>query len=628
MQQITNIFSITYNEISIIKNILINEYNNKNQLKILHREDKVRFKQEIAYIKDNHPCSTNTLNSLAQVINNLKTKQFANILTHEFYNPLVMENAQCLLETIFYTSPWGDTFTAEERERLHLKNVMLISDNTSSSTAYIAKYNNKQDFKIVIKQGFNNYNTLALGHEAFIGLYAINKLRTLCPNFMYTYGLVHENRFINRSDTYTRLLKSERNKTIAYLDQENKKTYHILLESINNSISLKKYIDICTDDDFVDIFMQIVYALEIAQHQINFTHYDLHSDNILVKKLDKNSQIVYHRPNGQKRYVTSNYLAVIIDFGYSHVKINDQDYGITINKVQGVDNTFHPLKDIYKLLGYSSIAYFNKLKLTKKIDEKTEFILKNTWSIFNPTQNWKKAVIQNNNSKYVYYKEVDKNAHIYSDFIDLFESKIGNLFDNSLQFTSLDCNNNKCYSSEEIWQIENLNTSVTIPKDIVSMYDLYTYLNNNNQKEIAEDILNQFIKTDNFTQSYNKSFNHVEELLLEADNQQNYYFSTKLDFNRNDLIRNPNIYNNIIFQYLEYIHLLNEIKFNIFILEKFVPENQKQQISYQNVFNVTKQMSVFLNELYSNFITFDYFEQNQNQFIKQNLILIKNLSQL
>lgn len=627
-----NPFLITWDDIENRQFILEEDDDDQKYLE-LKRDDLALFKEEIVYITENHPCDSNELHKLSQVINNLNTTEAANMLTCEFYNPFVMHNTQCLIENIFYTAPWDKAFTPEERKRLHIKNVMLISDNTASSTAYIAKYNNQRNFNIVIKQGLNTFDSFSLAHETFIGLYAINKLRSFCPNFMYTYGIVFEDKFINRSDTSVSLMPNENNKTSAYLDQENKKIFHILLESIYYAIPLAKYIDVAKDEYFVNIFMQIVYALEIAQHEIAFTHYDLHAANVLVKKSPLDSQIVYHRPNGQKRYVKSEYIAIIIDFGYSHVNVDDKDYGISRNKVFATNNKLHPLYDIYKILGYASAHYLEKIRQSGGSNKKTEFMFETMWNIFNPTQNWKEIVMEQSEIGYVYYKEVDENPLLYSQFIDLVEEKLNNPYAKNLDVSNLDCNDNRCHTSDEIWQLENLNTFTTIPKDIISMYDLYFYLNNENNQELANEILQKFIQTNDFIKSYNNTLVHVNKLLIKSLDEKYNYFSAIPQFNKEDFITYRTIYNNSIFRYLEYLHILNEIKFNINVLDKFKDFISKEQeirdivSAYEHSLKLTKEMAIFFKELYDNFITFDKNTQQINYpFIKNNLILIRNLS--
>lgn len=202
-----------------------------------------------------------------------------------------MYNVQCLVNSVFYTAKWGNTFSVEERARLHIKNIMLLSNETFNSTAYIAKYNGENNISIVIKEGRDYYTNLSLAHEAYIGLYAINTLRVLCPNFMYTYGLHEDNKFINNS----LISKAPAIKTVAYLEQPSAKKLHLFLDGVDNATSFFEFMLTNIDVDlFLALFMQVLYALEIAQHKIKFTHYDLHLNNILINDRENNSNIVFH----------------------------------------------------------------------------------------------------------------------------------------------------------------------------------------------------------------------------------------------------------------------------------------------------------------------------------------------
>ena len=72
--------------------------------------------------------------------------------------------------------------------------------------------------------------------------------------------------------------------------------------------------------EYLGIFIQLLIALEVAQRTIDFTHFDLHTNNVMCKPLKSN--IHYNVPLDDRLYKVTciKYLPVCIDFGMSTVK--------------------------------------------------------------------------------------------------------------------------------------------------------------------------------------------------------------------------------------------------------------------------------------------------------------------
>ena len=72
---------------------------------------------------------------------------------------------------------------------------------------------------------------------------------------------------------------------------------------------------------------QVMCAIAIAQIKTEFTHYDLHSDNVLLTPCDDNLVLLY-KFNDQVAFVvpTNGYVAKIIDCGFSYIDTLSKDY--------------------------------------------------------------------------------------------------------------------------------------------------------------------------------------------------------------------------------------------------------------------------------------------------------------
>ena len=75
---------------------------------------------------------------------------------------------------------------------------------------------------------------------------------------------------------------------------------------------------------WLSILLQILVALQVAQDYINFTHYDLHSSNFIIRKIESQHPVIMQieMKSGEKINIpTFNYIPVLIDFGRAHVKL-------------------------------------------------------------------------------------------------------------------------------------------------------------------------------------------------------------------------------------------------------------------------------------------------------------------
>ena len=93
---------------------------------------------------------------------------------------------------------------------------------------------------------------------------------------------------------------------------------HLLLEYVQGK-TLDNYIHM-SENSLLLVFYQLICILQLAQEQIEFTHYDLHSGNIIIEKSHIPVTLEYNLKRGKKILKTKT-IVHIIDFGYSHVKL-------------------------------------------------------------------------------------------------------------------------------------------------------------------------------------------------------------------------------------------------------------------------------------------------------------------
>lgn len=87
--------------------------------------------------------------------------------------------------------------------------------------------------------------------------------------------------------------------------------------------------DLCNENPQLDIWgsylFQIVFSLAITQYYFDFTHNDLHCNNIMYQRTDK-KYLYYKIANTYFRIPTNGVILKIIDFGRSIYKVKDRLY--------------------------------------------------------------------------------------------------------------------------------------------------------------------------------------------------------------------------------------------------------------------------------------------------------------
>ena len=235
--------------------------------------------------------------------------------------------------------------------------------------------------KIVIKTPQTKEEIRNMLFEYYIGSRFINKLRYKTPNFMYTYGIFMCNPLINsnKKDDKTSM-------SVNFCNDNNKNNIYLLFEKIDG-LNLHDYImELKTEkglDNLVNCILQLVLSLDIAQKEGQYSHNDLHVENVMLRTIK--SPIVYNYIIGNSKYkMELNYIATIIDYGMNRFVENNIPLGVTVSDTYNL----YPFKntvgtDLYKLL-ISTILSLTVLchkkpdihkNLNNKIDEVIEFLI-------------------------------------------------------------------------------------------------------------------------------------------------------------------------------------------------------------------------------------------------------------
>jgi len=177
----------------------------------------------------------------------------------------------------------------------------------------LTELNNKSNKCIFKVSQYVDYLSI---HEYTV-MKGLNDLMNYCPHFCRTYGLLK----CNRNPRLGNALNNPFEKTddVKYYIKEDV----VLSEHIESKNKFSSYIKSSkmTDSVIISTLKQVLMAVSIAQYKKEFCHYDLHSQNIMMKKCNKDLVIVYILDGDNQIYVPTNgHYPVIIDFGFSYIK--------------------------------------------------------------------------------------------------------------------------------------------------------------------------------------------------------------------------------------------------------------------------------------------------------------------
>jgi hypothetical protein len=151
-------------------------------------------------------------------------------------------------------------------------------------------------------------------HEVFVAIVALNPLRRFIPSFSYVFSYWNCGNFTDSNVYLSGLCATPGTRPV------------IIYESNPSAIPLVRRMEKpITLSSVLDWLLQLMGALEWAHSYADYTHYDLHSGNVLVQDLDEPISIQF-----QNYSVTTRERIIIIDNGLAHCQYHYSKSGIQL----------------------------------------------------------------------------------------------------------------------------------------------------------------------------------------------------------------------------------------------------------------------------------------------------------
>lgn len=202
----------------------------------------------------------------------------------------------CLLDALFH--PYTASLL-HDRVRTYIKRP-IRSD--SSANVLISGLDYFTPSIFVIKTP--TISMLECLYEYVIGKLIINPLRREVPNFVYTYSY-------NECGTY----ELEDDKVICWCATDAPQQGYLYLENIVGKqmdvffFARQREITVV-----VEVMLQIINALYVADERYSFRHNDLHGENVMIREV-ASSVCIPITVLGKRQYLYTRYIAQIVDFG-------------------------------------------------------------------------------------------------------------------------------------------------------------------------------------------------------------------------------------------------------------------------------------------------------------------------
>lgn len=268
-------------------------------------------------------------------LNNIKSIVFDKKIV-KYLNSICTDSGECLAfgrESAEIRNIFDDFIDFK-----HLKKVEKVGQPSANGFVLNLHYETmsyKANALLKSSQGTMSDN---LFYEYLVGIHFINKVNEVFPCFTETYHLfkhksidtkrILKKHSMNVNEYMTVLQLNNCDRTITNnieecIDDscENGENYAILVQYINNPISVDAFMKEHENDELFEqqmlcILYQIYYPLSYLKE--DFTHYDLHTDNVLLYKLPDGKFVSIQYKNtitGTIININTNYIAKIIDYG-------------------------------------------------------------------------------------------------------------------------------------------------------------------------------------------------------------------------------------------------------------------------------------------------------------------------
>ncbi len=381
-----------YKEFQMKKRANVKNPKYSSQYKANTKEQSLREKNILREYQACHGNDIVTKDWVNSHLSNADLEKLGQMLNGDFFDDATMNAMVCLANSAFLAH--SSSLAANDRIRSWIRNLKQMGTESVAGFAMNGDVGSGIDEESTAKGAFiikairDNERKDELIHEVFCGMKALNRLRKKVPNFAYIYGYLECSAPVGSVPTDNNP-KGKKINTFCNTMGEGNDVVQAIYENISPAKDFGTVCETCDGQTYMRYYLATMMGLHVAEKEADFTHYDLHQENLLIREctdtrfLESGKNYFYipytlELSNGKvvKYYVMSpGGIPTIIDYGRSHVNVDGRNYGML-----GEDSYLYiqqnvyrdkcnPMYDAFKLLGMSlSGAYHSgNLKLVAEM---------------------------------------------------------------------------------------------------------------------------------------------------------------------------------------------------------------------------------------------------------------------
>ena len=278
-------------------------------------------------------------------LGSIDMKKLEQLLTGDFFDDATMNAMICISNAAYFANT--SSLAANDRIRSWIHNLKIVGDtNSLSGFAMLGNAGDATTSKSTAKGAFiikavkNNERGDELIHEAFCAMFALNKIRHDVPNFAFVYGYLTCSPPVQGVATPADPKGKEINTFCNTMGLGND-VVQAIYENVSPAKDFADVCKVCDGEMFMQYYMATMFALLKAEKEYDFTHYDLHSGNVLIRECTdqryvENGKGIFYVPYTVKidtkvytfYVVSQGGIPTIIDYGRSHVNVDGRNYGM------------------------------------------------------------------------------------------------------------------------------------------------------------------------------------------------------------------------------------------------------------------------------------------------------------
>jgi len=368
---------IDSSDVDVTKSLYIEFKNEKRARASLDQID--REKDYIRKYKSCHGNDTNTRDWINSRLGNINMEEFQQMLTGDFFDNETMNAMVCVSSAAYLAS--SSSLAPNDRIRSWFRNLRQIGTESVAGYAILTDAGSGIDEQSSAKGAFivkavrDSSRGSELVHEVFCAMAGLNRLRKMVPNFAYVFGFAECSAPVGSTKTPNNP-KGKKINTFCNTQGRDNDVVMAIYENISPAKDFGTLIrEGLNGEDFMRYYIALLMAEHVAMVECDFTHYDEHQENVLMRECTDSRYLesvasggdnLFYVPytlklaNGDtaKYYViSSGRIPTIIDYGRSHVKVDGRNYGMPgeDSYLYIQQNVFrdrsNPLYDAFKLLG-------------------------------------------------------------------------------------------------------------------------------------------------------------------------------------------------------------------------------------------------------------------------------------